>query len=68
MDKYVSGFISGFERRYSRLERVIKHTLTRTVLQSPRAQEEGGRGGRASGGGEAAESGGAQAAQGCVRR
>ncbi|EFN53676.1 hypothetical protein CHLNCDRAFT_136458 [Chlorella variabilis] len=35
MDKYVSGFISGFERRYSRLERVIKHTLTRTVLQSP---------------------------------
>lgn len=34
MDKYVSGFISGFERRYSRLEKVIKTTLTRTVRQS----------------------------------
>jgi hypothetical protein len=34
MDKYVSGFISGFERRYSRLEKVIKNSLTRTVRQA----------------------------------
>lgn len=26
MDKHVSGFISSFERRYSKLERVIKST------------------------------------------
>ncbi|KAI7842879.1 hypothetical protein COHA_003496 [Chlorella ohadii] len=35
MDKYVSGFISSFERRYSKLERVIKHTVSRTLLPSP---------------------------------
>ena len=35
MDKYVSGFISGFERRYSRLERAVKTTISRTLLPSP---------------------------------
>jgi hypothetical protein len=35
MDKYVSGFISGFERRYSKLERAITTTISRTVLASP---------------------------------
>ncbi|PSC70048.1 choline-phosphate cytidylyltransferase 2 [Micractinium conductrix] len=41
MDKYVSGFISGFERRYSKLERAIKHTVTRTLprLASPAARK-----------------------------
>lgn len=39
MDKYVSGFISSFERRYSKLERVIKHTVSRTLLASPASRK-----------------------------
>lgn len=37
--QYVSGFISSFERRYSKLERVIKHTVSRTLLASPAARK-----------------------------
>eukprot|EP00887_Chlorella_sp_A99_P002972 scaffold24.g2972.t1 len=34
MDKLVSGFISNFERRYSKLEKVVKSTFTKTLLPS----------------------------------
>lgn len=37
MDKYVSGFIRGFEQRYSELERAIKRTAS-TLLASPAAR------------------------------
>ena len=31
-DKLVSGFISNFERGYSRLEKVVKSTISKTLL------------------------------------
>ena len=48
MDKYVSGFISGFERRYSKLERAITTTISRTVLASPHRKRGSGKGQAAS--------------------
>lgn len=36
MDKFMTGFISSFERRYQRLEKVIKSTIGGKLMQSPK--------------------------------
>lgn len=41
MDKFVTGFISSFERRYQRLEKVIKGTIGRTLLLPSPARKRG---------------------------